>query len=217
MDRYKETIEAWNKIAKLYQDKFMHLDLYNASYDFFIDSIPKHKASLLDVGCGPGNISKYLLTKRSDYDVQGIDAAPNMVELAKDDNPTANFKVMDCRQILALKTNYEGIVCGFCLPYLSKDEVLKFISDAYQLLNANGLLYISFVEGDSDKSGFQTGSSGDRIYFYYHSIYQLRKAFTDIGFTELKSFTFHYNKTDSSTELHTALILKKQTHVRSLT
>jgi 2-polyprenyl-3-methyl-5-hydroxy-6-metoxy-1,4-benzoquinol methylase len=187
----------------------MHLDLYNASYDFFIDSIPKHKASLLDVGCGPGNICKYLLAKQPDWNVQGIDAAPNMIDLAKHNNPTAHFKVMDCRQILELKTNFEGIVCGFCLPYLSKDEVLKFISDAYQLLNANGLLYMSFVEGDYEKSGFQIGSSGDRLYFYYHSIYQLRKAFTDSGFTELKSFTFHYNKTDSITERHTVLILKK--------
>lgn len=95
MDRCKETIESWNKTAKLYQDKFMHLNLYNTSYDYFIDSIPKYKASILDVGCCLSNITKYLLTKRPDCIVQGIDAATNMVELAKHNNPTANFKVMD--------------------------------------------------------------------------------------------------------------------------
>jgi 2-polyprenyl-3-methyl-5-hydroxy-6-metoxy-1,4-benzoquinol methylase len=209
MDRCKETIESWNKTAKLYQDKFMHLNLYNTSYDYFIDSIPKYKASILDVGCCLSNITKYLLTKRPDYIVQGIDAATNMIELAKHNNPTANFKVMDGRHMRELKINYDGIVCGFCLPYLSEDEVVKLISDAHYLLHNDGLLYLSFVEGDYEKSGFQTGSSGDRLYFYYYSIYQLRKAFTDIGFTELKSFTFNYNKTDNTDERHTVLILKK--------
>lgn len=108
-----------------------------------------------------------------------------------------------------LKINYDGIVCGFCLPYLSEDEVVKLISDAHYLLHKDGLLYLSFVEGNYEKSGFQTGSSGDRMYFYYYSMYQLRKAFTDIGFTELKSFTFNYNKTDNTDERHTVLILKK--------
>jgi hypothetical protein len=36
MDRYKETFETWNKVASLYQDKFMELDLYN-------DSTNQHK------------------------------------------------------------------------------------------------------------------------------------------------------------------------------
>ncbi|WP_236010765.1 hypothetical protein [Flavobacterium chungangense] len=35
MDRYKETFETWNKIAKLYEDKFMNLNIYDETYDFF--------------------------------------------------------------------------------------------------------------------------------------------------------------------------------------
>ena len=31
MDRYKETFESWDKVASLYQDKFMNLDIYRAS------------------------------------------------------------------------------------------------------------------------------------------------------------------------------------------
>lgn len=32
-NHYKETFEIWNKVASLYQEKFMNLDLYNDSYD----------------------------------------------------------------------------------------------------------------------------------------------------------------------------------------
>ena len=39
MDKYKETFKTWNKVASLYQDKFMELDLYNDTYDFICSSI----------------------------------------------------------------------------------------------------------------------------------------------------------------------------------
>ncbi|MBI2281469.1 MAG: hypothetical protein HYU68_12405 [Bacteroidetes bacterium] len=49
MNRYKETFETWNKVASLYQNKFMELDLYNNTYDFICNSIPKEKAKLLEI------------------------------------------------------------------------------------------------------------------------------------------------------------------------
>src|SRR5690606_3808601 len=100
----------------------------------------------LEIGCGPGNITKYLLSKKPDFDILGIDIAPNMVELAKQNNPTAHFALMDCRQINQLDTKFDGIIGGFCLPYLTRVESEKLISDASDLLNDNGLIYLSFVE-----------------------------------------------------------------------
>ena len=89
MDNYQETFETWNKLASLYQDKFMDLELYNESYDAFCNSIAKENANILEIGCGPGNITKYLLLKRPNYQIYGIDVAPNMIELARQNNPTA--------------------------------------------------------------------------------------------------------------------------------
>lgn len=89
-DAKKQTIEAWNKVAALYQEKFMHLAIYNETYDFFCAALAK-EASVLDLGCGPGNITKYLLTKLPSLSITGIDVASNMVALAKKNNPTAVF------------------------------------------------------------------------------------------------------------------------------
>ena len=80
MDKYEETFETWDKVAYLYQEKFMDLDLYNETYDFICNSILKDNARILDVGCGPGNITKYLLSKRPDFDILGIDISPNMID-----------------------------------------------------------------------------------------------------------------------------------------
>lgn len=207
---YTETFETWDKVASIYQDKFMDLDLYNDTYDFICDSIPKEKAKLLDIGCGPGNITKYLLSRRPDFNVFGIDIAPNMIELARKNNPTASFKTMDSRRIDEIRTKYDGIICGFCLPYLSQSDSLKFFADCYNLLNEDGLVYLSFVEGDPSKSGFQVGSSGDRVYFYYYTLDILIEQLKEYDFKNIKIFKIKYNKSETEFDTHTILTANKK-------
>jgi len=36
-----------------------------------------------------------------------------MIKLAKKDNPTARFAIMDSRKIYALETKYGKIICGY--------------------------------------------------------------------------------------------------------
>ena len=210
MDRYKETLETWNKIASLYQDKFMDLDIYNETYTIVCNSITKKHAKLLDIGCGPGNITKYLLSTRPDFDISGIDSAPTMIELAKNNNPTANFAIMDIRHIDGITTTFDGIICGFCLPYLSHADSHKFITDCYNLLNDEGLLYISFVEGDPNKSDFQVGSTGDRIYFYFYNLNDLITQLAENNFYDFRILKVPYTRNEKNTEIHTIIIAKKK-------
>ncbi len=209
MDKYKETFETWNKIANLYQEKFMDMDLYNDTYDYICKNIEKTKAKILEIGCGPGNITKYILSQRSDFDIFGIDIAENMVELAKQNNPTAQFAVMDCREINKLETKFDGIVGGFCLPYLSETESKELITNAYDLLNDGGLLYLSFVEGDPKKSEYKVGSGG-RVFFNYHDLDKLKSQLLAFNFEELKTFKVKYKISETGFDIHTILIAKKK-------
>ncbi len=206
MNNYEETQQTWNKVASLYQDKFMDLDVYNETYDLICNSIKKPDAKILEIGCGPGNITKYLLGKRPDFDVFGIDVAPNMIALAKNNNPTATFSVMDCRQIDELETKYDGIVCGFCLPYLSPADCTKFINDCNHLLEENGLIYISFVEGEPSESGFKVASTGDRSYFYFYDLADLTIQLKENKFDDIQVFKVAYNRSATENEMHTIVI-----------
>jgi 2-polyprenyl-3-methyl-5-hydroxy-6-metoxy-1,4-benzoquinol methylase len=210
MDRYKETFETWNNVASLYQDKFMTLDLYNETYDFMCNSINKTNAKILEIGCGPGNVTKYLLTKRPDFDILAIDIAPNMVKLAILNNPTAKFAIMDSREIEKIHAKFDGIVGGFCLPYLSQTDCQKIVNDCYNLLNENGLIYLSFVEGDPFESDYKIGSSGNRSYFYYHSLDELKTQCIKNKFKDLKIFKVKYKKSATEIETHTILTARKK-------
>lgn len=168
-DKNKIAVDLFNKLANTYQDRFMNVDLYKDSFDFFCQNIKTENGEILEIACGPGNITKYLLDKKPDFKISGIDLAPNMIDLAKINNPTANFQVMDCRNIDSLDKNFDAIMCGFCLPYLSKKETSKLILDTSNLLNSGGIFYLSTMENDYSKSTFKKGSSGDEIFMHYYS------------------------------------------------
>ena len=170
MDRHTQTIDTYNKVAVNYQHKFMTLDLYHDTFDEFCRQVNNKNATILELGCGPGNITKYLLNSFPQFKITGLDLAPRMIELAKKNNPGADFRIMDCRDIDKIEEKYDAIMCGFCMPYLSKEESAKLIQDASKLLRPGGVLYISTMEGDYDKSGYEATSfsSGDEVYIYYH-------------------------------------------------
>lgn len=212
MDKYKETFQTWNKIASIYQDKFMDLDLYNDTYDLFAKNIPKNNSKILEIGCGPGNITKYLLDKRPDFKITAIDIAPKMIELAKKNNPSVDFRVLDSRSLNSLNIEFNAIIAGFCIPYLSKVDCEKLLNDCNNLLSNSGILYISFVEGNYENSDYQTGSSGDRIFFYYHNLNHFKKELGKNDFEIIEMSHKNFNKSDGTTEVHTILIAKKRIH-----
>lgn len=182
MDQTKNAVGVFNKLANVYQDKFMDVSLYHDSFDRFCHHIQKGKATVLELACGPGNITKYLLQKRPDLKILATDLSPNMIELGKINNPTAEFQLLDFRDIKNLDKKFDAIMCGFGLPYLSKEEAIQFIQDANQQLNENGILYISTMEDDNSKSGFKTGSTGDSMYQNFHQANYLTEAFENNGF-----------------------------------
>jgi len=169
VDKYQTTFETWNKMAKPYNEKFAGMDLYDDTYLSFLGLVKTHGASVLEVGCGPGNITKYLLSRRPDLKITATDVAPNMVSLAKEINPSANCVLLDCRNVDSLKEKFDAFVCGFCMPYLSKEDCEKLIRDFSSLSKPGAIIYLSTIEGDYSDSGYEAGSGGDKCYVYYHN------------------------------------------------
>lgn len=203
MDKYEITVNTFNKCADKYQAKYMDFDFYFDTYDTFCDLVSEENAKIFEIACGPGNITKYLLNKRPDYQIQGIDLAPNMIELAKANNPTASFEVMDSRNISCINQKFDAVMCGFCMPYLSKDDLAKLIKDMRSLLKVGGVLYLSTMEGEYDKSGFDTSSSGDQVYIHYHQFEYLKKHLKSNGFniTDTQRKQFPVESDESVTDL----------------
>lgn len=181
MNKTEIAVSIFDRWASLYQEKYMNVDLYGDSLDLFCKHV-KTKGDVLELACGPGNVTKYILNKRGDLKILGTDLSENMLELARENNPRAVFTKMDCRDISKLNKTYDAIVCAFALPYLSKEDTITLIKDASNRLNKDGLFYISTMEDDYSKSGLVSSSQGDQMYMHFHEAGYLTIALENNGF-----------------------------------
>jgi ubiquinone/menaquinone biosynthesis C-methylase UbiE len=199
MDITRMALNIFDRYAVEYQHRFMNVDRYREALDLFCSSIPEEHAEVLELACGPGNITRYLLDRCPRLRILGTDLAPHMIELARRNNPEAEFEIMDCREISRIGRTFHGIVCGFGLPYLSREEAVKLAEDCSVLLKPGGVLYWSTMEDDYSRSGLQTARSGDTIYIYYHQEDYLREALLGNGFTILETQRLTYEENGKET------------------
>jgi len=181
-DKSIQASAIFNKHAEAYQNRFMNVDLYKDSLNTFCDTITQKSPQVLDIACGPGNVAKYLLSRRPDLLLLGLDLAPKMIDLANRNNPNAHFEVMDCRSINKLVQKFHAVICSFCLPYISSADVNHLIHNIGNLLFEKSVLYISTIEGNYTNSGYKKSSQGDLVFMHYYDEAYLTKELKKNGF-----------------------------------
>jgi len=177
---------SFDKVAERYRDKFMDVTRCDDFYREFCQLLRPGHARVLDAACGPGNVSRFLMTQRPDLDSLGIDLAPRIVELARETAPSARFAVHDCRHLADLQLRFDGIICAFGLPYLSKEEAKTFIRAAGDALEPGGALYLSTMLGESKNSRLEYCSTGDPVYINYHTEEEIIDSLSERGLALFK-------------------------------
>jgi 2-polyprenyl-3-methyl-5-hydroxy-6-metoxy-1,4-benzoquinol methylase len=195
----------------VYNAAFMDTSMYHASFDRFLEALTLPDAEVLELGCGPGNITRYLLAQRAELRVLGTDLAPRMLELARTNNPGATFELLDARQIIRLDRSFDAIVCGYCLPYLTPEECRTLVRDASQLLRPEGVLYLSTIEGDPARSGFKTPSSGtgEAAYIQYYETGFLTRLIEGHGFSILHIEHVRYSGRDGNPTTDVIIVARR--------
>jgi len=180
-ERYATSVATFNDLADAYANRFADADCYHPTFDRFVDLIDGD-ASLLEVACGPGNVSKYLLSKKPNLSIFGVDLAPRMIELARQANPTARYEVLDGRRIATLDEQFDAVMSAFYLPYVGKDDARLHLDQVAHLLRRKGVFYLSIIQGAYEASGYQMGGTGRRVYTHYYEEAFLRQGLEDTGF-----------------------------------
>lgn len=165
-----ESVATFNRMADRYAAKYFHLDIYNKYLERFHKRIGARGANVLDVACGPGNVSAYLAKARPDLQIMGIDLAEEMVKQARHRVPTGEFMVRDCRCIGDLGRSFEASAFAFGLSYLTDSDADRFFSSLNATLSLSAMLYLSTITGEPAQSGFDTSSTGDRVYIRYRTV-----------------------------------------------
>jgi hypothetical protein len=100
-------------------------------------------------------------------------------------------------------------MCGFCMPYLSREDSSKLVKDCSDLLKDGWILYLSTIEGDYSDSGFETGSTGNRAYVYYHSEQYLEELVDKNNFENISLERKEYQWAIESSSTHIIFLARK--------
>ena len=198
-DQLRETISTFDQAAERYLRHFQDYPPYQSSYEAFLAALKPAQKRVLELACGPGQVTHHLLQKRPDLEIIGVDLAPNMIRLAKDLNPGVDYRVMDVREVGTLGTSFDAVFAGFCLPYLPLTDVEELLRDLGTMLHPGGLLYLSLTTGADDALIRQTSpNASGAVYLYHHPLPAILQQLQTLGFGLLESATMeheHHQKT----------------------
>jgi ubiquinone/menaquinone biosynthesis C-methylase UbiE len=202
----QHTIHAYNKSAGQFTDTIAKLANYDHTYDFISSMLPEN-AHVLDLACGPANISSYLLKKKI-LDITGYDLSEGMLEIARKSIPNGNF-VMHSIINFHVDKQFDLVLLGFGLPYLNSMQAESCIRHCYEALKPGGLFYLSFMDGD--KEGFESTSfnPGDKFYIFYHHTEAISNLLKDSGFNIIKSWLLDYRESNGSITTDAVLVCQK--------
>jgi cyclopropane fatty-acyl-phospholipid synthase-like methyltransferase len=192
-------IAVYNKHVQEYINRFMELDLYGDSFEYLLQRLPQN-GHVLELGCGPGNVIKYLQSRRPDLNFFGIDLAPAMIHAAKLQNTNARFEVMDIRAAGQISERFDAVIAAFCIPYLSPVDLDPLFFDLQNLTTKSGIVYLSCMEGERERSGLEKTSftGDDKLFINYYPRREIETLLKNYGFQIQKFSTIDYPETDGS-------------------
>lgn len=142
------TAQGYDAIATEYATRLgrelEHKPFDRAFLDRFVAQLPEGK--VLDVGCGPGHVGQYVMSKG--VTVAGIDLSPQMVAVARALEPDMQLTVGDMRALPFPPETFAGLVTFYSIVHLSPDELEETFCELRRVLVPGGLLALTFHVGD---------------------------------------------------------------------
>ncbi|MEO6347868.1 MAG: class I SAM-dependent methyltransferase [Aquaticitalea sp.] len=141
-------VSEFDEFSKNYtQDMIKCVPHYGTLLSSFIDHLPPNfqPKSILDLGCGNGNVTATILKTFPDANYTLIDASQEMINLCKQRFQLQTIKhITSYFQDFEFKENhYDYIVAGFSLHHCDAEDKKDLFKKIYGSLNADGIFSCS--------------------------------------------------------------------------
>ena len=207
-DKTATVINAYNQCAEAFAERFMDFTLYNDLFDDFL-ALLQDNARVLDIGCGPGNVAKYMLTHKPALRWTGVDLSEEMIKLASANIPQGQFFVRDLRALDMETGSFDAGIASFCLPHLSTGEAADFLTAFANALASGAYAYVSTMEGTGHRFEDTSFSGGALLYFNFYSRAFLEAQFARCGLHIVRADEKMYLERDGSATTDLIYFLQK--------
>jgi len=141
-----------DEYAATFVDDLAYLELDRR----ILDVVADHSTGVgpvLDVGCGPAQVSGYLLGRQAE--MVGIDFTPAMLAVARRRIPLLRVAIGDLRALPVRAGSVAGVVAYYVLQHVPRSELGRTFREVRRVLAHDGVFAAAFHQGDGE---FQVGS-----------------------------------------------------------
>ncbi len=184
IDYKKITIDSYDTTVTEYITKVDKLHPAKEAAKFL--SLLDKKASILDVGCGPGRDARIFANKG--YEVIGVDLSKNMIAAARKRVKNAKFKVMDIVNLKFKDNFFDGVWANAILMHLPKKDVTKAISEIRRVIKNKGIFYLSVKEGKGEVLLPDDRYEGVKKFWSFFTKKEVDNAVKNGGFSLVESY-----------------------------
>jgi 2-polyprenyl-3-methyl-5-hydroxy-6-metoxy-1,4-benzoquinol methylase len=175
--------ETYNRIAEDWHRDHSQDDWWMGGTDAFIEALPTG-AHILDVGCGSGVKSEYLIAHG--FKVTGIDISDKLLEIAKREVPEAEFRVLSMMNLNSMPGTFDGVFAQASLLHIPKKDAGDVVKQMSARLVPGGLLYIAVKESREGKPDEGLEKENDygfeyQRFFSYFTMTELERFMADAG------------------------------------
>jgi 2-polyprenyl-3-methyl-5-hydroxy-6-metoxy-1,4-benzoquinol methylase len=119
-----------------------------------LDKFGNRKLKVLDVGCGNGNISRYIGSKG--HDVLGIDISEATIKkaISLTDMSNVRFENIAAEELIAAAEIFDLVICSEVIEHLDTPTIV--VEALRKLINENGILIVTVPNGFGPRELFIT-------------------------------------------------------------
>ena len=144
-------VPSYDAIAEQYAEQyFEELDgkpFDRDALDRFAATV-KHRGRVCDLGCGPGQIARYLAAHG--VDAFDIDASASMVATARRLNPTLQFRQGDFFCLPLTDGELAGVAAFYCLIHCARGELGRAVVEIHRVLMPGGRFLMAVHAGEGE-------------------------------------------------------------------
>jgi len=135
-------------LAMIYEAMYATFIDYELEYKLYHSFLQKYdKKSVLEIGCGTGNLSPYFGKDR--YTYFGLDLSQEMLKIAQERNPDTAYMQGDMRSFYLPEPVESMIMTGRTISYLvSNEDVIATIKSVYDNLEKSGFFCFDFIDAN---------------------------------------------------------------------
>ena len=175
-DKEENVRKGYDEIAGDYHASRSRFD-HSKELREFAGLLPVN-ARVLDVGCGAGvPVARFLV--ESGFDVVGIDFSENMLRLARENIPEAEFIKKDMTKLDFPADSFDGVTAFYSIIHVPREKHSSLFNSFHRILKPEGIMLVCMGPDEWEATDEYLGTT---MFWSHYSPEESLQLVKDAGF-----------------------------------